>query len=443
MRARQSAKQVLLLHDTTTMGYGIHTQRSGMGKIAGGGMGFMAHFSLAVEEGTRKPLGLLGCTTFVRPEDVAEAEAESAASVETGDDGGKTPHTHSTDGAAESAVTVPERYARKRPKSDKSRKAKRQDDPDNEGLRWAKQALEIARGLGSVKVIHVMDREADCFALAATLVAAGEFFVIRVKDDRVLADGNRLFANLAGMGLKLFRTIRLNARAPAPGAKQNKTNPPREEREAELEIAGGDATIARPSHAPRNLPKSLNLNYVYVREPNPPPGCEPVVWRLMTNLPVATQEQMTRVVDIYRARWTIEDFNKALKTGCAFLRHQLESYGAICKLLALLLPVAWMMLKLRHAADHDPEAPATEVLSPGQLHILRGLHDKDFPKSPMPKKPSVQDAMWAVARLGGHFRKNGKPGWLTLGRGMHRLLEAELTLEALGIRIGSKQIGAG
>lgn len=36
---------------------------------------------------------------------------------------------------------------------------------------------------------------------------------------------------------------------------------------------------------------------------------------LGTSLPIETVEQIKEVVEIYRARWPIEDFHKVLKTG--------------------------------------------------------------------------------------------------------------------------------
>ena len=36
-----------------------------------------------------------------------------------------------------------------------------------------------------------------------------------------------------------------------------------------------------------------------------------------------------------------------------------------------------------------------------------------------------RDAMLAVAKLGGHLKRNGDPGWITLGRGYERLLTLE------------------
>ena len=50
---------------------------------------------------------------------------------------------------------------------------------------------------------------------------------------------------------------------------------------------------------------------------------------------------------------------------------------------------------------------------------------------PLAARPTVKQAMYAVARLGGHFKQNGDPGWQTLGRGLQRLLQAEQDALAL------------
>lgn len=43
-------------------------------------------------------------------------------------------------------------------------------------------------------------------------------------------------------------------------------------------------------------------------------------------------------MDAYRARWVIEEFFKALKTGCNFERRQLESFQSLRIALAIFLP---------------------------------------------------------------------------------------------------------
>jgi hypothetical protein len=35
---------------------------------------------------------------------------------------------------------------------------------------------------------------------------------------------------------------------------------------------------------------------------------------------------------------------------------------------------------------------------------------------------TVADALLAIARLGGHIKDNGPPGWIVLGRGYQKLL---------------------
>ena len=117
----------------------------------------------------------------------------------------------------------------------------------------------------------------------------------------------------------------------------------------------------------------------------------------------------------------IEEYFKALKTGCQYERRQLESAHSLLNALAVLAPVAWRLLLLRHLGRHAPKRPATDALTPGQLDVLHAVA-----RRPMPKRPTVKDAMLAIASLGGHLLRNGDPGWLVLGRGMHDLLLLEL-----------------
>ena len=111
----------------------------------------------------------------------------------------------------------------------------------------------------------------------------------------------------------------------------------------------------------------------------------------------------------------IEELNKALKTGCVVQDRQLESYDAILNMLALSLPVAVELLALRSLARTDPDRPATELLSKPELDALRHLSHR-----PLPKRPTVQDALWCIAGLGGHIKNNGPAGWQVLQRGMEK-----------------------
>ena len=126
-------------------------------------------------------------------------------------------------------------------------------------------------------------------------------------------------------------------------------------------------------------------------------------------------------MDCYRARWVIEEFFKALKTGCQYEKRQLESAESLLNALAIFAPVAWRLLLLRHLARSQAKASATAALTPKQLEVLRAVA-----RRPLPTHPNAREAMLAVAALGGHLKSNGDPGWLVLGRGMHDLLLLEL-----------------
>ena len=119
--------------------------------------------------------------------------------------------------------------------------------------------------------------------------------------------------------------------------------------------------------------------------------------------------------------WTIEEFFKALKTGCQFEKRQLESAESLLNALAILSQVAWRLLLLRHLARSTKPNPAAQALTAKQLDVLRAVA-----KRPLPKMPTARETLLAVAALGGHIKNNGDPGWLVLGRGMHDLLLLEM-----------------
>src|SRR6185295_1193455 len=117
-----------------------------------------------------------------------------------------------------------------------------------------------------------------------------------------------------------------------------------------------------------------------------PTGCRnrtPIVeglqWFLLTDLPIATSEEIAFAVDCYRARWTIEEYFKALKTGCQYEKRQLESAHSLLNALAVLAPVAWRLLLLRYLARHAPDRPATDALTPKQLEVLQAVAKRPLP----------------------------------------------------------------
>ena len=160
------------------------------------------------------------------------------------------------------------------------------------------------------------------------------------------------------------------------------------------------------------------VSVVEVVEVDPPDDATAIHWLLLSTLPVSEPDQACRVVDIYRKRWLIEEFFKALKTGCAAEKRQGKSLWSLLNTITLLVPVAWRLLVLRTLARLEPNAPAHRVLDGVELRALREL----IPKAKLPRHPTTGQVMLAIARLGGHLKSNGEPGWLVLGRGLEELL---------------------
>ena len=72
-------------------------------------------------------------------------------------------------------------------------------------------------------------------------------------------------------------------------------------------------------------PPLLGINAVEVREVHAPEGVkEPLHWVLLTSLPCASWAAVQRVVGRYTARWWIEEYHKALKSGAGVEDSQLE-----------------------------------------------------------------------------------------------------------------------
>ena len=378
---RQSARRaveherVLIVHDTTQFEFPGNSKREGLGRlIRPSAQGFFGHFSLALSaDGTRVPLGLLALETVFRLDKAIGHKNWTRA---------------------------------------KSR---------GERARWL-NCIDDAETLlgGRTKAIHVMDREADSYALLAALADRTRDFVVRSFQDRVLVDHEARLREVARASRpSLRREVPLSPRPRIPGPK-GKRHPARRFRIASLNVAAISVELPRTDEG-GDVSASISVNVIHVSEKKPPTGEPPVEWFLLTSLPVDTPEAIAFAVDCYRARWVIEEFFKALKTGCQYESRQLESAGSLLNALAIFAPVAWRLLLLRHLARNEAKAPATAALTTKQLQVLMAVA-----KKPLPARPTVRDAMLAIAALGGHLKNNGDPGWLVIGRGLHDLLLLEL-----------------
>lgn len=381
-RALASPAPTIIVQDSSDCCFGGEAERDGVGRVSNSGKGLSIHAALALApDGT--PHGLLDLATDTRLHDVPQ------------------------------------------------QKRRRWAHWMRESAKWRRTTERVMRRMGNAsQVVHVMDREADDYLLFEDMVETERVFVIRVRHNRRVVDEEHhlLREAIEQVDMTLEREVPLSRRSDLNrriGAK--KAHPARESRKARLAIGARTVTIPC-DHKIRDLVgrTELTLNVVRVWEPDPPAGQPAVEWLLITNLPIGSPAQLEAVVDVYRLRWTIEEFFKALKTGCSFEQRQLESRHALENALAILAPIACRMLLLRTLARTSPQAPATEVLTPTQLVVLRAI----AARFKLPRKPTARHALLAVAGLGGFLKRNGEPGWQTIGLGFEQLLQAELVWKA-------------
>jgi len=371
--------EVLVIHDTTEFDFPGEKARAGLTVMGPDRQAFWMHSALAVSaDGLRAPLGVLAATSFVKK--------------------------HRGRGSPD--VSWRERFR----------------DPAKQSARWHDGVTTVRARLGpEVRAIHVMDREGDSYELFAALHQQAESFIIRIHYDRRLDATESLHGVVPTTAWIAERTVavaRRDVRHKAIPAHQR--HPARAPRLATLRMAARSVTLPRPPQCRRDLPAPLSLNLVYVWEVDPPAGEAPIEWRLLTTAAIDTPAAVEQIVDWYRTRWLIEEFFKCLKTGCAYERRQLESLQTLRVALGLFLPIAWHLLWLRHLARTHGDAPAAAVLTARHLQLLRVASTR-----PLSPQPTVGEVLLAIARLGGHLRQNGEPGWLVLARGMQTLYAME------------------
>jgi len=374
---------VLVLHDTTEFSFKGEVPRGELTELRSGTYGFAAHASLVVgADGSRDALGVAALTIH----DTAQVDRN----------------------------------------------------------RWLQQALEVDAALTNADcaAIHVMDREADVYSLLATAIECEARFVVRALHDRLLAEVDEqertLLLQLEHAEDVAVREVALSRRsAKGMGAlpDQQKRHPPRNCRLAKLAFRATAVTLPRPRRQSKELAETVRVNVVHVREIDVPADVHPVEWTLITTEPISNREEILAVVDAYRTRWVIEEYFKALKTGCAYESRQLESLSTLTVALGLFAPIAWRLLLLRNLSRTD-DVPAHAVITDVQLAVLIALCAQH--RHTIPSEPTSRDVMLAVARLGGHIKNNGEPGWQVLWRGYQDLIAAEAGYRAAMDAIAKK-----
>jgi hypothetical protein len=371
---QRSAGRYLVIGDTTELDFGNHRDVPGLGPTGNGsGWGFLLHNALLVEAQTKEIFGVAGQTIHYRPA----------------------------------------KKTKSRKKETSASKLKRHRESEV----WGKVIDQIGQPPEGVEWINVLDRGGDNFEVYCHLLQQHSGWVVRAgKLNR------KVFAGSAAKPMKLSKYLKqLDLIGTYELSLRARTQQPA--RTATLEVRVGSLQMPVPiqrSQWVRQLdPKPISMNVVYVVEVNPPADKEPITWVLLTSLPVTTFDEAWAVIEYYEARWLIEEYHKALKTGCRIQGRQLKTSRRLEALTALLSVVAVRLLQLKSIARTSPEVPAARVVPRVWLQMLKAarkglnrVHDL-----------TIGQFYREVAKLGGFLGRkgDGEPGWITIWRGWEKL----------------------
>jgi hypothetical protein len=370
---RAAGREVVAVQDTSELVLGGRRARDqGYGIVGKGGAlgGLLLHPVLAVEAGSG---ALLGLVTF---------EVWNRAAGET----------------------VPRRQ--------RATKAK-------ESQRWidgARQTGEVLAQAASITIVS--DRESDFYELFAERPAHAQLIVRACQNRRIELPGEE---PEDGLLFSFIDSLPEQGRfvAVIPAA------PGRKKRTTELAVRFAPVKLCRPRHgADPALPATIAVNLVDVRETSTPSDGEAIHWRLLTTHGVTTVDQARRVINLYRERWTIEEFFRTLKTaGFDIEAADISDPQAMINFVAAATVAAVTVKQLVQARDGDTDQLLTDAFDPNDQPILEAISDKLAGKTtrqcnPHPKG-TLAFAAWVIARLGGWTGYYGKPGPKVMQRGLH------------------------
>jgi hypothetical protein len=369
--ARVAGRDIVVVQDTSELALGGRRARAnGYGPVGkGGGLrGLLLHAALALEVGTGALLGLVDAQVWNR-------DAGSVA-------------------PRRSRATA-----------------------DKESRRWLDTAARASEVLATANSITlVSDRESDIYEHFACRPANTHLIVRACQNRKIKATPEDAGALLFGFVDSLPEAGRFSAKIPAA--------PGRKARETELAVRFSPVELCKPLHgAARGLPKTIALTLVDVREVSTPEDGEPIHWRLLTTHPVTNLGEARRIVDLYRMRWTIEEFFRTLKTaGFDIEEADIGEPQVMIKFVAAATVAAVTVMQLVRARDGTTDRPLADAFEPDDQPILEALSARLEGKTARQKNPhpkgSLAFAAWVIARLGGWTGYYGKPGPQVMRRGL-------------------------
>jgi len=361
--------KTLVICDTTELNFG--SDREGLGRTGNGaGRGFLLHNALMVDGNSRAVVGIAGQTIHYRPK-------------------------------------------RKRPKQSSSQALKRK----RESQVWGRVIDDIGSSTDDTQYVYVCDRGADNFEVFCHLLQHKSDWIVRAKKQKrnlLTTSGEKISLPDLLSHLSLLGTYELQLRS----------RPQQTARVARIEVSCTTVLMPVPHHTSPRVkslrPEPIAMQLVRVREVDSPVGVESIEWLLWTSLPVETLDQAWSVIEDYESRWLVEEYHKALKSGCGVKTRQLQTASRLEPMVGLMSVVAVHLLQLKTIATVEPTRPARTVVPPLWLAMLKASRGRRLRRV---HDITVYEFYREVAKLGGFLgrKSDGEPGWITIWRGWKKL----------------------
>lgn len=370
----------LLIGDTTEIDF--RREVPGLGPTGnGGGHGFFLHSSLMIHSETEELVGLAGAELFHR---------QPAPKKET------------------------QRQRRNRPR---------------ESEVWGRVVNLVGSPPDAARFIHIFDAGADNYEVYCHLQIQQCGWVVRAaQKDRVVLDAEGSRINLTP----------LVGQQPLAGVydlplRSRKNQPPRT---AIIEVRFVSLSMPVPVQKTPFMKQcgipEIAMSVVEAREVNAPEGVEPLHWILLTSELVEEFEDAWTIIGWYEKRPVVEDYHKCLKTGCRVESRQYETSERLERVTGLLSVVAVRLLHLKFVARTDPDRPAKHVVPGPWIEMLKSLRKGNQPIN------TVGEFFRSLAMLGGFLGRkgDGQPGWITIWRGLEKLILCIRGAEAMHTKCG-------
>lgn len=381
--------RALVIHDTTEISYThLHHPIQDLG-LTGSGLrqGFHLHTALKIDAETEEVHGLAGQILFCRQ-----------------------PKPRRPDGKRE----TPEQVL-KRPR---------------ESEVWRNLIAQVGTAPAGERLIHVCDRGADNYEVYAQAALLGTGWIIRA------AQLQRKICPIREGGVADSMTMPLEtwlSQTPLVAGYEIEVAAKiqRPARTATVELRWTRIEMPRRSPmsawAKAQAPSAIRMSVVEVvehRSPKGAVGVAPLRWVLLTSEGVDTADQARQVATDYARRPLIEDYHKALKTGCHVEERQYQSAQRLERVTAVLSVAAVRLMTLRNVSRAEPDRPAKEIAPREWIAMLRRYAKQHFPRTPQAQWTTGEFTRY-LAMLGGFLgrKHDGHPGWITLWRGATKLLQ--------------------